>query len=57
MSTPKPPLAVVRSSPTNEPETELATVEHDGDVIVLTLDDGERLELDRHELLDRIQAA
>ena len=50
MSNEPRPLTVVRSDPTGQTEAELATVETQDDTIVMRLDDGHSIQIDRREL-------
>ena len=52
------PITVLRAGkPEHTPEAELATVQADQNIVVLRLEDGETLELDREELLATLEAA
>lgn len=53
----KHPLTVVRHDTLHDPETELATLEHDGHTVTLQLDDGTTLQLDEHELTRALREA
>lgn len=50
------PLTINRSGrPEHTPEAELAVVRAEGELVVIELDDGESLELDRAELVAALQ--